>query len=421
MEVMKTSRIAVACICAAVLLVTGCDSSTGTGTESDVTFEGRVTDEPGFGKAAPVADIEGAVVTASNVTVSGSTNSLSGESTTNADGRYELDVEGAAEHVILVAEKTDFESKTMVYNRGGTRVEAMPMTVETHAEADVYVEARSQDDDEDAVLMSDVALFVTQQVGAEVQSGSKSAEDVAAAIKAEVEARTHYVRDEAGDDDVEDARDEEREAFLQLQTNLSASTSAEAEAAALESFEGSLVDAYTEAGVTFETQARARQAGLAALERFGSASFEMRQKAEVLLALATAHAVETAFEAADASSERLDALVDARTTLLAEIRAASSGSALTAARASYDAAVEAELAAEADVQEGVLNTAREQIETTAKTALEAALIAAGSAEEIAAAHATFYAAAETSAEASLDGETSKASLAATVLALLSAS
>ena len=368
-----------------------------------------------------MADIEGAVVTAANVSASGSTNQLAGEATTDASGEFTLDVEGAGEDVVLTATKADFESKVLVANRGGNRIDTMPMTVETHAEAEVYVEAREQDDDEDEVTMSDVALFVTENVGAEVRSGSRAAADVAAAIRAEAEARKSYVRDEADEDAIDDARAKERDAFVQLQADLSASTSANAEAAAIQSFEHALVDAYSEAGVTLETQARARQAGRAAIVKFGSASFEMRKKAEILAALATAQAVEASFEAAEASSARMDALAQARTELIAELRSASSDNAIADARASYQSAVQAELASEAEVQESVLVTAKEQIDTTAKTVLDAALTTAATAEAVATAHATFYAAAETSAETSLSGTTGNTALAAEVLALMSLS
>lgn len=416
---MKTSiirRLTLACLAWAVLATTGCDSTTGIG-GTDVTFRGRVTDNSGFGKS--LAEIEDADVQARNVDEEGEEETLEGEATTDAEGSYALSVEGTVEEGVIVAEKADFTSKTMFYVRNEDIVHVMPMTSESHAEADVFVEARRQDE-ADNTTMSNVAVFVTEEVAADVHSDARTAANVAASITAEAEARTEYVRDQSGEDQADEARENENTAFLQLQGDLNASSTAEADAEAIEAFEESLIDVYTDADVSLETQAQARAAGRAALLQFGDASFEMEQKAELLAALATAHAIEASFSDAEASSERMDALVQARTELVAEIRAAASRDDISNAKADYDAAVKAELAAEAEVETNTLETAIDAL-VAAKTALTTALIAAASGSAVAEAHVSFYASAETAAESALSGLTSETSLAATVLALLSVS
>ena len=410
------TRIGLAFLLAAAVLVTGCDSTDGV--ESDATFEGRVTDEGGFGKT--MADIEGAVVTASNVTAGGTTQ-LSGEATTNAQGRFSLDVDGAADEVVLTAQKASFRARTMAYTAGRGRVKTMPMTMESTGEADVFIQVRGRSDAAD-VMMSDVAVYVTEQVAAEIDGNTSAAANVAAAIAAEARAKREYVREEEGDENIDEIEENENDAFLQLQADLYASSSASAEAAAMEAFENALIEAYSDADVSIETQAKARHAGRAAISVFtnGTASFHLRKRAELMAALATAHAIEAAFRAEGASSARLNALAQARSTLISNIRAASSTTAVASAKANYASSVETELASEAQVSTNVLSTATTAM-GIAKATLDITVNTASSASVIAAAHATFFQSAESAAQSSIGSATTKASLAARVLALLEVS
>lgn len=411
--------IGLAAVVAGALLITGCDDATGPDVDGQTTFEGRVTDDDGFGKTS--ADIEGAVVTATNVTASGSTNRLEGQATTNAEGRFELEAHDVGNEVVLAAEKASFTSKAMVYSEGRSTVRTMPMTLETHGEADVFVEARQQDDD-DEVAMSDVAVYVTQEIAAEAAIDAQAASDVAAAIVAEARTRKDYMREEGSDDDVDGARERENKAFVDLQAGLSASASTSAETTAIHAFEQALVDAYTSAGVNVETQAKARQASRAALVRFSgslssNAQFHLRKRAEILTAMATSEAVEASFRASGATSARLDALQQAQSTLIARLRTASSVSAVADAKAEYESNVEDELAAEIGVNATAIATAGAAL-GTAKTTLGVALATASTARAVAQAHASFYTSAEAAARGTFTGN-SKADLGAKVLALLS--
>lgn len=413
--------IGLAAVIALALLITGCDDATGPGIDGETTFKGQVTNDAGFGKTA--ADVEGAVVTASNVAASGSTNRLEGQATTNAEGRFELNAQDAGDEVVLEATKNSFTSKAMVYTEGRTSVSTMPMTTETHGEADVFVEARQQDDEDD-VTMSDVAVYVTQEIAAEAAANAQTASNVAATIVAEARTRKDYMREDAGDDDdVEEAREQENRAFVDLQTALSVSTSASAQAAAIEAFEQALIEAYTNAGIDLETQAKARQASRAAVVRFsGSVSsnvrFHLRKRAEILAALATSEAVEASFRANGATSARLDALQQAQSTFIASLRTATSASAVADAKAEYASKVENELAAEIGVNATTI-TAADAALSAARTTLELALTTASTARAVARAHATFYTSAEAAARGSFTGN-DKATLGAKVLALLSA-
>ena len=409
-------RFGLALIITGTMVVAGCDSSTGV--DGETTLQGRVTDDDGFGKTS--ADIEGAVVTASNVTAGGTTD-LSGEATTNAEGRFSLDVDGAADEVVLTAQKASFRTRTMAYTAGRSTVNTMPMTTETHGEADVFVQVRGRSDAGD-VMMSDVAVYVTEEVAADVRSDAEAAADVAATIAAEARTKKEFIRDDGDEDRIDEVEENENEAFLHLQADLSASASASAEAAAVEAFESALIEAYSDAGISIATQAKARQAARATVAVFssGSSSFHLRKRAELLAALATSQAIEASFRAESASSARLSALAQARSTLISSIRAAASSSAIAAAKANYAASVESELASETNVSANVLSSATTAMQI-AKATLDVAVNTASSATAVATAHATFFTTAESAATTSIGSATTKASLAATVLALLEVS
>ena len=409
----------------ALLVFTGCDSDglDGNG-DANVTIEGEVTDDSGFGKTATA--IEGAVVTAAAVQSDGSLRTLSGQATTNAEGRFSLNIEATADMIVLTAQKTNFASKVLVAveSRSSGTVRAMPMNIESEAEAKVFVEIRTADSsDTNRATVADAAVFVNQELALAIENGSTTAAEIAAAIQAAARAEAEFIdeAEDAPDEANDEVADQERATFAQLQADLAVATSAQAEAEALNTFQSNLINVYSEVGVTLETQARARQSGQSALVRFSAISdsdarFALRKQATVITSLATALAVEARFEAEGAEASRTQALAEARTTLLAELRAATSQSALLAAQAAYESSVKAELQAELDIN-AVTLTAAEASLTPAKATLDASVDAATSADAVATAYMTFFVTAETTAETALSSS-AKASLGASVLTLL---
>ncbi len=393
---------------------------TGVGGGESVRVEGQVTDDAGYGKT--MANVEGAVVTAAAVSADGSTRALDGSATTNAEGRFALDVETDADVMVLTAAKDAFTARVLVRRSGTATVRAMPMTTESTGEADVYVAAKARDEDE--VTEADVAVHVDADVAAELAAGTTTAAEVAAAIAMGVKAEERYARDEgeANDEELRSAREQRRQSFLDLQAALYAATTASAEASAVQAFEEAVAEAYVAAGLSADVQAKARQAGKAALMKFAAgtsakARFALRKRATLLVAQARARAIEAAFEASGAAQARINTLVSARTEMMARLRAALNEAALTEAEAEYAATVEAELAAELQVDTTLLNTAKTSL-LNLKVALDNAIASAASADVIASAHATYFAEAETVASSTLSTST-KADLGGRVIALLS--
>ncbi|PSQ69461.1 MAG: hypothetical protein BRD31_05580, partial [Bacteroidetes bacterium QH_2_64_26] len=91
-------------------------------------------------KASSQDGVEGATVTAVSVGADGTTRALDGETTTNANGEFEITVEGETSDVIRLNADWDNNSSSsvIVQTNGQSQVDAQPMTAETAAEADVY-------------------------------------------------------------------------------------------------------------------------------------------------------------------------------------------------------------------------------------------------------------------------------------------
>lgn len=410
-----------------LFVAVGCDSNdpdiSATG---DATFTGRVTSDEGYvtGSAnrSAAGPVRGAVVTAAAVSANGQTRLLQGQATTDAEGRFSLDADGSAGVVVLMAEQADFRSSVLIEAGGAASgsVMAPPMTAESHAEADVYVAARTRSQ---RVKPADAVAYVSARTAAEIESGATSASDVAASVAAAAEAEAAYLRtDEGGEtsgNTVEEGQAERTRGYASFRTRITSAMSVEARTAAVQAFEDAYARAYAEAGVTASHQAQASRAGARAAVTFSGSSdarFATQQQARLYAALATAFAVEEEFRAAGAASSRVSALAQARAALAASIRAAATAEALAQAEAAYEAAVRTELTAEADVSAAALASA-DTATTAANATLDASVQAAATAEAVAQAYATFFASARTAAETVLGTD---AAFAVKVVALLSA-
>lgn len=408
---------------ACMVAFTGCDSSVGPEDGTTKSVEGYATDDDGYGKRS--GRIEGATVTAANVAADGSTSSLSASTTTNASGAYQIELREPSPVVRIRAEKDGYQSSTLVYLEGeeSSTIAAQPMNAETDAEAEVYVEARS--DGGDQVTLADVALYVNQEVSGQIEAGATTASEVATAVHASISSETAYIEesDETGEEEADARTELKTEAYGELQSDLAAAGS-DGQASIVGSFRAEVRDAYLSANIPVETYAKARQTGHAMIsletqdvESSSDGLFHLRQQSEVVTGAAVAHAIEASFEAHGASQSRLDALADARTQLMSDLRAATSVEAMAQAKADYESSVEGELEGEIDVSSTAIADAEEALSDALAT-LQAALTLNISAGANAQAHSSYYSTAESTAAASLEAS-SNAQLGGEVLALLS--
>lgn len=450
---------------ALALVLAGCDSSgsamddgNGSAPTQSATVSGQVTNSP---KATRAKDgVEGATVTAVSVDNDGSTIDLDGEATTNADGTFDVDLEGdGAQGIVLLTaedESSDFTAKVLVKVDGEGAVQAPPMTAETTAEAAVYLEGETQDganeddadggdsddddgddsddsdsddevredadgEDEQGMTVADVAAYVDAELAAQINGGAVSASNVAQAIVNGVDAEAAFIAQSNGAVTFDGVEEEKESAYLALQSDLVAAADADARADAKDAFEARMADVHARAGATVETQAKIRQAATTtAIKRAANlstaAQSELRQKAEILRADATAQANEARFEAAGAASASVTALEDARVALLADIRANAdaSVSAIEDAKATYVSVVKAEMENGLNATSNTITAAEESISATLST-LQTTVN--DDPQTTTQAYATFYANAETTAESTF---TTNATASAKVLVLTEA-
>ncbi|MEX0929296.1 MAG: hypothetical protein WD266_01370 [Balneolales bacterium] len=373
-----------------VLVGAGCDSGVdATDDTQAVTVSGRASDQESENQAQssvksthPSAEthaaVEGAVVTAVAVQADGSVSPLTGEATTDANGEFTLvaEGEGAADHIRVFAQGDgDFQVSTIVQVNGQSSVDARPLTNESHAHAEVYLEAKAEDGFDshfEGVTAADVSVSINSGVAAAINAGTQSASETGAAIATAVKAQAEYnAKAEAGAD-LKAVAETKAMAFVRLQADLAAAADAQARDEAYEILEETYVNAFAENGISLEAQAKFHQVFSSILveassEAGGSAELGLRQQAELILAQATALAIETMFEAEGASTATLETLAEAKTEVVSEIRAAASEEVIVSAKADYKAKVDAETESHFGISSQVRAEAEAEIDAAAST------------------------------------------------------
>jgi len=421
-------KITLAILATIIIYGTGCDSSVDSGNGGDsVTLSGRVAEyDETAGKAGnsmqassltSMNGVEGAVVTATAIHADGSVSALDGQATTNAEGEFTLVVEGegAADHVRVLAETEDgFEASAVVQVNGQSSLNTRPITSASHAQASVYVAAKAEDDAEshdEGVTKADASVIVHVDAASEINSSANVAQDIGTALAGAVKAQGEFRSQTNADIDMSAIGNAKVDAYSRFQSALSTSAGSTARANAYVELENDYVTIFSDNGVDFETQAKLHQTGSALLLKAGKnmsghVETSIRKQAELVRAHATALAVEAMLEAEGASQARLDALADARVTLVAEIRAATSAEAIAEAIATYRASVHAETEAHYSIDASILAAAEAQIESSYtllnETLANLSILLGGVAEATAEAFAGFYASAQADAKASFE-------------------
>ncbi len=408
-------------VMAILLIHTGCDSSTGIdpGELGDpVVIEGRATDAGGYGEDADA--IEGATVTAAGIRSNGSLHAYEVETQTNAAGGYSLEIEPISDMALLSASGADYSARGLVRLDDGARIQAMPLTVESTVEADVYVDALEAGDRH--VNAASVAAYINTALAGQVQSGSTSPSELARVIADAIEAQNRYVtQNDYDDSDITARQNVEADAMIALQNRLHGASSASAEMAAINSLYEEMVEAWNAAGIDFLTQAKARGTGVGAVAVLtggvsSATRTELRRQMLRLFAISTGLAIEAEFEGGDASADVLSDLADARADYVSGIAAATSTNQMADAADAYQARVRAALASTLDLTEGQITSAFSAIGTAA-AAFNAALQAASSANAVASAYVSYDDAATTALNVYFD-EIETAHFAANVILIL---
>lgn len=308
----------------------GCSNSSN---NSSATINGSVEDGTTQQKAkAGVSGVEGAVVTAAEVTSNGSLQALDGiETETDASGSFSLDIDvESAQHIVIRAEK---EGQTwMGYLSGkvenGSNYVLKPLNTESSAETEVFTRLVASGN-ADIVQKLDVEAVVTNQVASEINASSSYAATIATGLKNAAEARAEFYSDmaqENSEEALEATFEALAEAQFHLESELDASANAEQRAEAYDVFIESTVNAYLNAGLDASSSAKALEMwSRVFVNSITSVSSEVRNDARknvsLVVAVATDLAVRAEAEASGMSESSQQAIVDAGLQLRSAIKA----------------------------------------------------------------------------------------------------
>lgn len=318
------------------------------------TVNGQVSERPsdetpsqGGAEPAPAPPSEdrvsGATVMAFRVEVDGSLSALGGAATTDANGSFSLRVPANTPNLVLKATKgtlTRFVVMSQsVAVEGQTTVK--PMTTESSVEARVF--AKMVADGAQAAAVDTVTLMerISSEAAEQANESEAAIATLATSLRHSQEARLNALKAQ-GETDAELALaySAQVSAYAAWSARVQAATTIQSTQEAYAEYRGRLISAYTEAGVTLESQMKANEAAAAAMVRFAGnsgsalklaiAKEAARQKAQL-----RQQAAEIALAALNASQARLAAAADASVQVSLSLDAASDLAAINQAFQGY--------------------------------------------------------------------------------------
>jgi len=309
----------------------GCSLNSSDNNEERATINGSVEEETAQQKSK-ISNIEGATVTAAQVSSNGSLEMMDGvETETNASGNFTLDVDvESAQNIAIIAEK---EGKTwMGYLsskvENGNSYTLKPINSESSAETEVFTKLVASGN-ADIVNKADVESVVSSQVAAQIRSNVSYATTIATGLKNAAEARAEYYNETLGSESqaaLESTFEAMAQAQFQLESELATAASAEQRAEARDAFVESSVNAYLNAGLDASSSAKAIEMwSRIFVNSLTSVSSEVednaRMQTSVLVAAAIDGAVRAEAEASNMSETSRQAIIDAGIQLRSAVKA----------------------------------------------------------------------------------------------------
>lgn len=385
-------------------------SDSSTSPDSDpATVEGQVENTSSDSESAKYKSIEGAVVTAAQVTSSGELEALgTAEAETDADGEFTLEIDSevaanTANSIVIVAESNGQTAKTFVTGQleSGSRVEVQPITYESSAETEVYQRVVANGDIE-IVHKADIEATVNSEVAQDIESNSQQAANVAAALAARAEAKAQYYSDlgiELTEEQMNNISETKTEAQVKLESSLNSATNAEQKQAAFDAFLETVAQAETEAEVQATGVAKVSESSSRVMVNNSSdlsveAQAEIRKHVAYMTAFVLESAVEAQMEAMAATESSINSAVDASATLRTEVKEMGNASQeeVQAAFETFNAEIISILESDAEVNGDLFVSANTIINQNggAKATLESSLEATAKLSLILDAYTQFY-------------------------------
>jgi len=381
--------------------------------QNDVVIQGMVTSTGGHAEQPTEGHaVRGATVTAVSIGADGQVQTLPGEVTTDAEGRYTITTTATADPIRLTAETADgFRGATLIEGQAGLAtgtVTAAPMNLQSTAGADAFVSARQQ---YPHVSAADAMLMVSDRTSQAIHDGHATVDAVGHSMAAAVEAETRFAMHADGaaatEAQIDDMRADRRAAYGTFRTQIGAATTADDRHLAIEAFQDAYAESFTGAGLTRTHAAHATAAGAGAGARFSTAGpqgeFGVTYPGRVASGLTMSAAIEDEFQAAGASATTMSGLADARTAFSTSLRGATTQQQMDDAYTTYRQAVRNAIVAETNLPGATVDAAFDAT-ASARTALDTSVAGATDATGIANAYAAYYPAATAAAETALGAE-----------------
>lgn len=333
-------------ICIFLVFIVGyacTDSATDTDSGPAV-IEGRVESVGADSETAQMQDVEGAVVTAAEVTDDGSLETIGGaEAETDAQGEFALEIPGedmesveAASRTVIVARSDEGTGKAFVTSnvQSGSSVQSKPVTIESTAEAEV-LEGVVTNGEEGMVTNADIEVAVDSTVAASLEQNTDATAGLAVILGDQAELKTtFYEREgiEVSEEQQEEIDQIMTDAQVELENRLYDLEDAhEEQINAFDDFLETIANAELEAGV--EATGAAKASYLASLlilngnlELPVEAEAEMYRNSSFKTASVLDVAVRNQLEALGAESGTVNIAEDAGNNLQTEIRTGSEAS-----------------------------------------------------------------------------------------------
>ncbi len=317
----------------------GCNNNPSGPSNAPARVQGKVTGSSSMNKIektnAVQNNIQGATVILSEVKSDGSLETVSNAAVqTDANGNFiiETNLDGVSD-LIVVATKDSSQWKAIVSAevKSGITVNTQPVDDESTAQADVYVKAKSENDNE--VTSTIIQNYINSKIAAEIKGNSGLEIQAASALNAEAQAEAQTASSSSfnvSQSQWQQIMNSQAEANAQLETDLNNSSSL-SEDNSYETYYQNLAAAYTKAGLTVDTYGKileiSHEVFLNAASKLNSQlAFDFEQSAAVIRAKVISYAVQSKFGELGASSVEIQDIMNSSAALNSSIANAGSSS-----------------------------------------------------------------------------------------------
>lgn len=408
-------------VVASLLILAGCDDSstdpetTPDNEETRAVVKGRVSDDGGFGDGLekPAGGVEGAAVILARAQTNGSLETVSvAEVETDVNGEFELETNADDErNLIVVATKGNSEWKAVVTSEvtTGATVYAPPVNSETTVEAELYIEARANNQT-NTVTSNNISFYVDEEVAAEINGDASAMSSVRSSIYTEAEAYNSALSASYfgnSQTDVNNAADAEVAAQVEFESDLYFGTDTETSYDnAWNSYYEVLLQGYSETEISMAEYAMAKETSVKAMTMMSTGldsdvRFELMKRASYIKAkLLTEATVEMYAQAGAEEGDRFNAR-QAGNDLQIAVSIASSTGEINSAYAEFRGAIKADMKNTFEANAAQLAVVEAAVEGAIRSTLEASLSAAASTQAVINAYTTFYAAIDANADSNI--------------------